>query len=117
MAYNTLTLTLSTETRTALQAEADEQHLSLERYINEILARRVAHPQWPDRAESAVLAEQVEILTAERDRARDSAALHEASEQRLRDAIAAALEHGRVVASPAFLADFDTGRLGKWIRR
>lgn len=104
---NTLTLTLSTETRTALQAEADREHVSLERHINSILARRVARPSWPDLAENAALADEVERLEGERDRARDSAVLHEASEHRLRMEIEASLASGALVASTGFSHRYD----------
>ena len=106
---NTLTLTLSTATRTALQAEADHEGVSLERHINGILARRVAKPSWPDIAENAALADEVERLEAERDRARNSAVLHEAAEHRLRTAVESAIEDGTIVASSAFLAALAAG--------
>ena len=106
---NTLTLTLSTETRTALQAEADRENVSLERHINTILARRVARPSWPDLAESAALADEVERLEGERDRARDSAVLHEASEHHLRALVTDAIERGAIIASSSFIASFAAG--------
>lgn len=103
---NTLTLTLTTNTRVALQAEADSKNLSLERHINQILARRVEKPSWPDMAEAAHLADQLEQTTEERDRARTSATNHEAYATRLRDLIEDAIAKGHVVGAVTFLSDF-----------
>ncbi|WP_228407248.1 hypothetical protein [Leucobacter muris] len=113
-------MTLSTETRTALQDEADREHVSLERHINSILARRVARPSWPDRAEAQALAEEIEQLQerlqaalddrdealADRDRARGSAALHEADAHRARSMVREAVASGTVIASPNFKRAF-----------
>lgn len=83
MAMNTLTLSLSTETRRKLQDEATAAETSIERHINQILARRFERPSWPDRAEAAALAAEVERLEDECERARTSAVLHEGEAHRL----------------------------------
>lgn len=111
---NILTLTLSDKTRSALQAEADAQHLLLQDHIVQVLDRRVAHPTWPDVAEANELAAQVEELRGERDRARTHAANQEAHAAHQEDRTRAtralvlnAIDEGQVVPSLAFMTAFE----------
>lgn len=108
MGKNTLNITLSldTVTRDALEAESIEQHVSINRLVNDMLTRRYTKPGWPEQAEATVLAAELERTEAERERARDSAILHEASGTILRNAVATALADGSLVASRSFLTTY-----------
>lgn len=99
---NTLNVTLSldTETIAAFDAESIDRRMSMNAILNEILERRYADPAYQAEVETVLVR-----AVAERDRARNSAILHEASAQRLIDLICAALVDGRVIASTGFLAD------------
>lgn len=102
MAINTLTLSLSNEILAALQIEANAEHLSVERHINQILTRRVGRPHWSDVAETQALTAELERVTEERDRARDTAVLLENAGAMMAAHIEEALETGELVASLGF---------------
>lgn len=105
MADKTLKLEVSLPESTALKlAEfAEGQRLSLAEYVAHVLRRSVTG-SWPDIAEAAEQQVQIDVLTAERDRARDSAVLHEADAHAVREQLIEMVGTGEIVVSPGFFA-------------
>lgn len=95
-----VTLSLDSATIAAFDAESIDPRMSMNRILNEILEHRYSEP-----SDSAELEALLVRTVAQRDSARNSAILHEASAQRLIDLICTALVDGRVIASTGFLAD------------
>lgn len=87
MAMTTMTVTLELDAKhiAALEVEAAQHDQALEVYLAGVLRRRVEHPGWPERAEAAELAARLEVTIAERDRARDTAILHEGEAQHMQE--------------------------------
>ncbi|MEV8337000.1 hypothetical protein [Leucobacter sp. NPDC077196] len=101
MGKNTLNLTLSLDETTiaAFRTEAADRDISENRLINEIINRRYSHPTWPDLAEAAALAAELERVTGERDRARDTAVLHSDASDALAGQIEASITMGDIIAN------------------
>lgn len=105
MANKTLKLEVSLPESTALKlAEfADGQRLSLNEYVAHVLRRSVTG-RWPDIAEAADQQAQLAEIAGERDRARDSAALHEADAHSVREQLIEMVGTGEIVVAPGFFA-------------
>lgn len=108
MGKKTLNITLSLDETTiaAFRAEARDRNISEHRLANEIITHRYANPTWPDRAEAAALAAEVERMRGERDRARDSAVLHSNATDALAGQVEASVTMGDVVANGRALRAF-----------
>lgn len=85
MTTMTVTLDMDAEHITALETEAAQHAQPLEVYLAGVLRRRVERPGWPERAEAAALADQVECLSGQLDRARDTAVRHEGEAEHLQE--------------------------------
>lgn len=99
--FHNLTLTLTASELEQLTASAEAaKRLPAEHAIALIFDRL----DWPDLAEAAAQIAQVNEIVAERDRARDSAVLHEADAHGVREQLIEMVGTGEIVVSPGFFA-------------
>ena len=97
--FHNLTLNLTSSELEQLTARAEAVNRRPAEHAVEVLCERL---EWPDLAEAAVQQAQLAELTGERDRARDSAALHEADAHALREQLIEMVGTGEIVVSIGF---------------